>query len=80
MPGGGEVCSEAGWEKNKRRLFRERFGPALGSSGWSKAKLGMLKLATRAGPKKRHSERTATTEPNDKREIKRGEAGREEID
>ena len=40
----------------------------------------MLKLATRAGPKKRHSERTATTEPNDKREIKRGEAGREEID
>ena len=67
------------WEKNKRRFVSRAFWSRAWEFGWSKAKLGMLNLATRAGPKKRHSERTATTEPNDKREIKRGEAGREKI-
>ncbi|RDH39160.1 hypothetical protein BDQ94DRAFT_2414 [Aspergillus welwitschiae] len=32
MPGGGKVCSEAGGRKIRGGLFRERFGPALGSS------------------------------------------------
>ncbi|PYH92461.1 hypothetical protein BO71DRAFT_25319 [Aspergillus ellipticus CBS 707.79] len=58
-------CLERVQRSKRRRMWCgggggggcERFGPALDcSDGWSRAKLGMLNLATRAG-KKRHLQR-----------------------